>query len=198
MRKTILIATLLTGVVATPAMAQDDTASPGNFYVTGILGYDAPQGDVDDTAGLVYGISAGYDFNVGRNLVIGPEVELTSSSTDECASGINRAGDELCLEAGRDIYVGGRIGYRFGENRNHLVYVGGGYTNAEFRLSYDANLAGSTGDFDITDESDGFRLKGGVELGLGRSAFVRAEYRYSNYDGDFDRHQVVGGIGLRF
>ena len=197
MRKTIIVAALLAGAMATPAMAQE-TQAPGRFHVTAIVGYDAPDGDVDETSGLVYGLSAGYDFNIGRNLVIGPEVELTSSSTDECASGVNRAGDELCLEAGRDIYVGGRIGFRFGGEGRHLAYVGAGYTNAEFRLRYDANLAGSTGDFDLTDESDGFRLKGGVELGLGRNAFVRAEYRYSSYEDDLDRHQVVGGIGLRF
>lgn len=201
MRKTVLIAALFAGAMATPAMAQDaeGTASPGNFYITGIVGYDAPEGDVDDVSGVVYGVSAGYDFNLGRNLFVGAEAELTSSSTDECANGINRAGDELCLEAGRDIYVGGRAGVRFGNVQQHRAYVGGGYTNAEVRLRYDANLAGSTGDFDATEELDGFRLKAGAEFGLGRNVFARAEYRYSSYDeGDLDRHQLVGGIGLRF
>ena len=199
MRKTLLVAALFAGATATPAFAQDSDTAPGRFHVEGIVGYDAPDGDVDDASGVVYGIGAGYDFNIGRNLTIGPEVELSSSSTDECASGINRAGDQLCLDAGRDIYVGGRIGYRFGSDRQHLVYVGGGYTNAAFDLTYDANLAGTTGDFSITDETDGFRLKGGVEVGIGRNAFVRGEYRYSRYDdADLDRHQLVAAFGLRF
>jgi outer membrane immunogenic protein len=201
MRKTALIAALFAGAMATPALAQDaeGTASPGEFHITGIVGYDAPDGDVDDTSGIVYGVSAGYDFNIGRNLFVGPEAELTSSSTDECASGINRAGDELCLEAGRDIYLGGRIGLRFGSEGQHKAYVGGGYTNANFGVTYDANLAGSTGDFTLNDDVDGFRLKAGGEIGLGSNAFVRAEYRYSRYDdADLDRHQPVGGIGIRF
>jgi outer membrane immunogenic protein len=197
MKKIVVIAALLAGVAATPAMAQE-TAAPGNFHITGIVGYDAPDGDVDETTGVVYGVSAGYDFNIGRNLVVGPEVELTSSSTDECASGINRAGDQLCLEAGRDIYVGGRVGLRFGNEGRHIAYVGGGYTNAQFRLTYDANLAGNTGDFDVKEDSDGWRVKGGVEFGLGRNIFTRAEYRYSSYEDDVDRHQVVAGIGIRF
>ncbi len=203
MRKTALIAALFAGAMATPAMAQDDEgmASPGNFHITGIVGYDAPEGDVDDTSGIVYGVSAGYDFNIGRNGVLfaGPEVELTSSSTDECATGINRPGDELCLDAGRDIYLGGRLGMRFGSEGQHKAYIGGGYTNANFGVRYDANLAGSTGDFTADDDVDGFRLKAGGEFGLGSNAFVRAEYRYSRYDdADLDRHQLVGGIGIRF
>lgn len=198
MRMFALAAALLAGTIATPALAQDDATPPrGGFHVYGILGYDAPDGDVDDTSGVVYGVGAGYDFNIGRDVFAGPEVELTSSSTDECQAGTIRAGDLLCVNAGRDIYVGARIGARIG--RNARVYVGGGYTNAAFEVTYDANLAGSTGDFVADDDLDGFRLKGGAEFDLGRKAFVRAEYRYSNYDdGDLDRHQLVGAIGFRF
>jgi outer membrane immunogenic protein len=200
MRKSVLIAALLTGAMATPAMAQDSEgpASPGEFHVTGIVGYDAPDSD-GDASGVVYGVSAGYDFNIGRKFFVGPEIELTSSSTDECASGIERAGDKLCVEAGRDIYLGARAGFRFGEDGRHKVYIGGGYTNASFKVDYDANLPGTTGNFLIDDDLDGFRLKAGAELGVARNVFVRAEYRYSNYDeADLDRHQVVGGIGIRF
>jgi outer membrane immunogenic protein len=199
MRKLILVAALLGGVAATPAMAQDNGSARGRAHIEGVIGYDAPHGDVSDASGIVYGLGAGYDFFIGRNLTIGPDAEITTASTDECATGINRAGDQLCLDAGRDIYVGGRIGYRFGGNGQHLAYIGGGYTNARLHTTYDANLAGTTGDFDISDDEDGFRLKGGVEVGIGRNAFVRAEYRYSRYeDADLNRHQVVGAIGLRF
>jgi outer membrane immunogenic protein len=37
-----------------------------------------------------------------------------------------------------------------------------------------------------------------VEHALGSRAFVKAEYRYSNYEAGLSRNQVVGGIGLRF
>ncbi|MFN3724772.1 MAG: porin family protein [Allosphingosinicella sp.] len=197
MRKTLFVAALLTGGMATPAMAQDDT-SRGGFHVGAIVGYDTVQGDVDGADGVTYGVTAGYDFEIGRNFYIGPEVELSTSSVDECESGINRAGDLLCLDAGRDIYVGARFGTRVGPNRDVFLYAGGGYTNAEFHATYDANLAGNTGDLDISEETDGFRLKAGVEWDFVRNAFVRAEYRYSNYDGDIDRHQAVAGVGLRF
>jgi outer membrane immunogenic protein len=196
MRKIALAAALLAGTIATPAFAQDAEAPRGGFHVSGIVGYDAPDGDVDDASGLVYGVGAGYDFNIGRDVFVGPEVELSFSNVDECQAGIIRAGDLTCVESGRDIYVGARVGTRIG--RNARVYIGGGYTNAAYEVSYDANLPGSTGDFISDDELDGFRLKGGAELDIGRNAFVRAEYRYSNYEGDFDRHQLVGAIGFRF
>lgn len=196
MRKIVIAAALLTGTVATPAFAQDEQPLSGP-HIAAIAGYDAVEGDVDGSSGIVYGIAAGYDFQLGRNVFAGPEIELTTSSTDECEAGFNRPGDLLCVDAGRDIYVGARIGTRVG--RNARVYVGGGYTNAAFDISYDANLAGNTGDFTIDDDADGFRLKAGAELGIGRNAFLRAEYRYSNYDDlEIDRHQVVGGIGFRF
>lgn len=196
MRKTLIVAALLSGAVATPALAQDEPR--GGFHVGAIVGYDVVEGDVDGSEGVTYGVTAGYDFAVGNNFYIGPEAELSTSSIDECEGGVERAGDLLCLEAGRDIYVGARFGTRVGPNRNVFLYAGGGYTNTEFRATYDANLAGNTGDFDVTEEVDGFRLKAGAEFDIFRNAYVRAEYRYSNYDGDIDRHQAVAGVGLRF
>jgi len=56
-------AALLAATLATPAFAQDD-APRGGFHVSGILGYDAPSGDVDDSSGVVYGITATYDANL--------------------------------------------------------------------------------------------------------------------------------------
>jgi hypothetical protein len=37
-----------------------------------------------------------------------------------------------------------------------------------------------------------------AQIGIGSRAYVRTEYRYSNYQDGVDRHQVVGGIGVRF
>ena len=37
-----------------------------------------------------------------------------------------------------------------------------------------------------------------AEYALGTNAFVKTEYRYSNYESGFERHQVLGGFGFRF
>jgi outer membrane immunogenic protein len=33
---------------------------------------------------------------------------------------------------------------------------------------------------------------------IGSSAYIGAEYRYSNYEADISRHQVAGTLGFRF
>ena len=38
----------------------------------------------------------------------------------------------------------------------------------------------------------------GAQIGLGSNAYLKTEYRYSNYQDGVDRHQVVGGLGFRF
>ena len=47
----------------------------------------------------------------------------------------------------------------------------------------------------------------GVEYNLTPTAYIKGEYRYShyghingidNYDPNVDRHQIMGGVGIRF
>ncbi|HEX8535494.1 MAG TPA: outer membrane beta-barrel protein [Allosphingosinicella sp.] len=226
MRK-FVIAALLAGTVATPAFAQD-TASPfTGFRLEGLAGYDKlKSGDRNDDAvdtnddngdesieGVGYGIGAGYDFDLG-GVVAGVEAEYTDSSgkqeADETLDGIpftSRIG------IGRDIYVGGRIGFRAAPST--LVYAKGGYTNTS--IEFAAKTAGDR--FELDSNVDGWRLGAGVEQLLGPNLYGKVEYRYSNYRNldfsdnfdlenfesedfgtkiDLDRHQVMAGIGFRF
>jgi len=51
---------------------------------------------------------------------------------------------------------------------------------------------------------DGFRVGAGLEYNISPTTYVKGEYRYSHYgdvdgyDIDLDRHQLVGGVGIRF
>jgi len=106
------------------------------------------------------------------------------------------AGDSLRVRAGRDLYVGGRVG--FGVGSNSLVYAKAGYTNARFRADYDDGTAATVADFTQRTNLDGIRAGVGAQIGVGSRAYLRTEYRYSNYQDGVDRHQVVGGFGVRF
>ena len=192
MRK-IIVAALLAGGLATPAFAQDAAPFSG-FHVEGIVGYDTTDVEGEGTNGIVYGIGAGYDIQSG-NLVFGIDGEASKSTLDECVASVDVTGDELCAEAGRELSVGGRPGFVVGSNA--LVYARAGYTNARVNIDYD-HPTNNTLDLNEGDNLDGVRVGGGVELALGTNAFVRAEYRYSNYEQGFDRHQAVGGFGFRF
>jgi outer membrane immunogenic protein len=193
MRKYIVAAALVAGMFGAPAMAQERPAFSG-VKVEGLLGYDRLKVPGDHSNGVLYGAGVGYDARMG-NFVVGVEGEAAGSTADECATGVTNANDRLCAKLGRDLYVGGRLGAVVGNST--LLYAKAGYTNARLRLTYTDGLTG-TGNFDVGSNKDGFRVGGGVEQAIGRNAFVKAEYRYSSYSDNFDKHQVVAGVGFRF
>jgi len=195
MRKFAFAAALLAGTIATPAMAQDNNPHLGGFHVDGIVGWDRPRISDEHANGVLYGMGLGYDVQSG-NAIFGVEAEASDSTSDESATGFAIAGDTLRVRAGRDLYVGGRVG--FGVGSNSLVYVKAGYTNARFRVDYDDGTAATLPDFTQRTNLDGVRAGVGAQFGIGSNGYLRTEYRYSNYQDGVDRHQVVGGIGFRF
>lgn len=180
----LLPALCIAAIAATPAHAQE----AGNFggVKLGVLtGYDnvgLEYADLDgDDDGVLYGVTAGYDMDLG-SAVIGLELEASDSSTKERYTDAVY-GDSVALSAGRDLYIGARIGIPV---TNHLlIYAKGGYTNARAKLSYNDGEGLVVSD---SDTLDGWRLGGGVEL-ASVNHFSRIEYRYSDY-GDYK----VGGV----
>jgi outer membrane immunogenic protein len=192
MRK-YLLAALVAGAVATPALAQDDRPPFTGVRVEGIVGYDRADAN-PHTNGVLYGVGAGFDFQTG-GAVLGVEGEFSDSTADRCVTGLGVAGDRTCAKAGRDFYAGGRVGGVVGSNT--LLYAKAGYTNARINADY-TGVAGGPASFSLHEDLDGVRVGGGVEHAVGRNAFVKAEYRYSNYEAGAERHQAVVGFGFRF
>ena len=196
MRK-YLFAAIVSGAavaVSSPVAAQDTTPFSG-LRVEGLVGYDTTDVEGEGSDGVVYGAQAGYDFQ-SNGAVFGVEGEVGDSTVDECVGGVVVAGDTLCADAGRDLYVGGRVGAALG--RNVLAYGKVGYTNARFRLDYEDGTAATANDFSVAENLDGVRAGAGLEFALGPNSYAKTEYRYSNYEQGFDRHQVVAGFGFRF
>ncbi|MGH6783773.1 MAG: outer membrane protein, partial [Sphingomicrobium sp.] len=119
-------------------------------------------------------VGAGYDFAVGNGAALGVDVEASDSTTDVDI-----------VSTGRDLYAGARATFAVSPTAN--VYVKGGYTNARIKAD---GLGSANG--------DGFRLGAGAQLSIGGKAYVGGEYRYSNYESDFSRHQLAAVIGTRF
>lgn len=186
-------AALLASTLATPAFAQD-TAPFSGVRVEGIVGYDTADIEDENANGLLYGVGVGYDVQSG-GLVFGIDGEVSDSQLEDCAAGGIVAGDELCGRGGRDLYAGARVGAVVGSNA--LLYARAGYTNARVTAAYD-HPTNNALDLVERDTLDGLRVGGGLELAIGSNSFVRAEYRYSNYEQGFERHQAVGGFGFRF
>lgn len=200
MRKLAYVALLAATAMATPAFAQDKAPFTGP-RAEGVVGYDNISGGSDNSSessdGVVYGGAIGYDVQAG-GVVIGAEAELTGSTTDIRANGVDVAGDELVVGAGRDIYLGARVGAPVSDRA--LIYAKGGYTNARVNTTY------SVGSSTLEDhvDLDGWRVGAGVEYKVSPNVYVKGEYRYSNYpeiegyEIDLDRNQVVAGVGIRF
>jgi outer membrane immunogenic protein len=208
--------------VATPAMAQTASEVPfTGVRVGGEVGYDhirtGSSEDVDTTRdlkqsidGVEYGAVVGYDFAAGDNLRIGAEASYAGSTAERDFNNDSPTVFNLgSVQADRDIYVGGRVGYV--TSPSTMVYAKAGYTNQRFAT------VGSDGTVDLNQrlDTDGWRLGAGAEFAVGRNAYIGAEYRYSNYskgeidfdgntpDGsrfnlDTDRHQIVATAGVRF
>lgn len=193
MRKCFL-AVLLAGAAAAPAMAQEAAPFSG-VRVEGVAGYDRADVEGQDSDGITYGAGIGYDVQ-SRGAVFGVEAEATDSTVDECVADVDITGDELCAELGRDLYVGGRVGAAVSPNL--LLYGKAGYSNARARVDYEDGTAGTALDVSEGRNLDGLRVGGGLEFALGTNSYAKTEYRYSNYEDGFDRHQVVAGFGFRF
>ena len=193
MRK-YLLAALCAGTLATPAFAQDQGNLSG-FRVEGLVGYDRPSIADENADGVLYGMGVGYDFQSG-NTVFGIEAEATDSTGNERVAGVALPGDELRVRAGRDLYIGGRAGAVVGGST--LIYAKAGYTNAQVRVDYEDGTAGTINDFTDRTNLDGVRAGAGAQFAIGTNAYLKTEYRYSNYEDGVDRHQVVGGFGFRF
>lgn len=191
--KKLLIAALFATTVAAPAMAQEAAPFTGP-RVEGLIGYDKLKGAGDGRDGLGYGIAAGYDFQLG-GAVAGVEAEFADSNTDGCDSNYVVANDRICASARRDLYAGARLGVAV--TPSTLLYAKAGYTNARVGVNY-TNPANAAQNFSLRDNLDGVRVGAGVEQKLGTNLYVKGEYRYSNYESGFERHQVLGGLGFRF
>jgi outer membrane immunogenic protein len=213
MRKLVLGA-LAAATVATPALAQDVGGPFTGPRVGAILGWDGLRaGSTEDSDfrggdesadGLLYGGDIGYDMAF-NGAVVGVEGEITGS-TAKVENNVDNFGYGR-VKTGRDLYLGARVGVL--ATPTTLAYVKGGYTNARLDL---------TRRNDVTTDRhynlDGYRIGAGVEQSMGGKAYVKAEYRYSNYGDarleyangtntdnfsvDTDRHQVVVGAGIRF
>lgn len=174
---------LSTAAVAAPAMAQDADKAFSGAHVEAIGGWDRVQGEDQHDDGFLYGANAGYDIRRG-NAVFGVEGEISDSTQKQSVGGLTE-------KAGRDLYAGARIGYVVGGN--NLLYAKAGYTNARFTVDgTDTGVTLAKGNL------DGWRAGAGIEHQLNNNMFVKAEYRYSNYEQGVSRNQVLGGVGIRF
>jgi outer membrane immunogenic protein len=184
-------ATLLLAPVS--AFAQD--AAPAHDFagprIEARIGYETPT--ISDGSGSIwkigsavsYGGEVGVDIRAGNKVVVGPYANYEFSSVSLCDGG-------LCLNETGNLSVGGRVGVILGTKT--LLYAKGGYASI--------TLEAKSGSVTDSESKGGVQGGLGVEVGLGKKAYVFLEGSYADY-GDFhginlQRRHVAGGVGFRF
>lgn len=202
-------------IMASPACANEFPigrveANIGWDHVRGKLSYKdsvVPANDLSDsrsTDGVVFGATVGADFPVA-GYYLGVEASADLASNKKCEPILGN--DSACFKVKRNFAIGGRAGAPLGKRA--LAYVGLAYVNGRATVGYTDNLV-PTNDFSASDSRDGYRISGGVEYRVKGNMYAKLEYRYSDYGAykyaagtesvsiGFTRHQMVGGIGVRF
>jgi len=192
----------LAALFAGPAYCQTGTG----LRVEVTTGYDALTShdnfeDIPDTLdGLRVGGAVGYDIAMSERLRLGVEAGIGFSFNDDRTAILSR--DRLNLATARDLDFSARAGFLV--SGRTLAYLKAGYANSRIALRYDANVGGSYDSVRTARNGDGLRLGAGVEHGLSDRFYLKAEYRWTRYFGDYayqerpTRNQLLAGAGLRF
>jgi len=183
--KHLLAATFLAMALATPAFASDEVT----YRVEAHGGWDRVTVGGGGDEGITYGLAVGVDIPLGSVAFIGFEGGADLSTTKECFGSVAAFG-RFCEKAGRDLSAVARVGVNV--SKGLKLYALGGYSNARITDSFTSTLGSSK----ISTNGDGYRLGAGTEIKLGASAYTKLEYRYSNYEGGYARHQIIAGLGL--
>lgn len=179
-------------VGAAVALFAAPAAANAQAFIQAEAGADHVSVEGENRTGFGYGISGGYDYQLNGGLFIGVQGTFADSDTKQCYS--EGEGYKSCVEAGRDVSAVVRLGTAAGEKSK--VYVFGGYTNARVELT--ARSSELDGVYGLRTDLDGVRLGAGFQQDLNDKFFVKAEYRYSNYQNDVSRHAGVVALGAKF
>ncbi|WP_010544068.1 outer membrane protein [Sphingomonas elodea] len=206
-------------VVAAPAAAQGALETPaGGVRLELVAGWDRPVlrlqsaggGTVDagevtgGQTGISYGGEIGYDVATSSATFVGGYAGLSGSTAAACTAPSSIA--RYCVHAGRNLTLGLRAGVM---SHGVAFYAQGGWSNGQIKDERTSALFPALNGKG-SDTLDGFHVGLGLQARLPGRAYAKIEYQFTNYNGfefnldgspiklDFDRHQISGGLGVRF
>lgn len=162
-------------------------------YAGILTGYGWGDGSLEnlgdqDFDGARFGGFAGYNWDLGNQLVVGVEGDLNYDWNEESVGGAD-------VNSGLNWSARARIGYSMDRA---LLFAAGGYTGT--------NVSVDGAGFDDDDTLHGWTIGAGVDYALTDRMFTRIEYRYNDFgsgnlagnDIDFDQHVVNVGLAVKF
>lgn len=188
MKKISIALAAVAAAASTPAFAE----APSGSRLEVLVGWDKVSLDLNDYGlgsydkdGVAYAVGVGYDIPTAGSVAFGVDAEISGASTKFV---YDDGVDYVKVSTGRDLYVGGRITAAVNPKLN--LYGKVGYTNARIK--------GEANGFTDAANGDGVRFGLGAQLQLSAPIYSVLEYRYSNYEANISRNQVLVGIGARF
>ncbi|MFN7127161.1 MAG: outer membrane protein [Allorhizobium sp.] len=162
-------------------------------YAGILTGYGWGDGELvgfgsDSFDGARLGGFAGYNWDLGNQLVVGVEGDLNYDWNEETVLGQD-------IDSGLNWSARARVGYAMDRA---LLFAAGGYTGTN--ISTDGSLGSDD------DTLHGWTIGGGVDYAVTDRMFTRIEYRYNDFgsgdlggtDVDFDQHTVNVGLAVKF
>ncbi|KAB2690326.1 outer membrane protein [Brucella tritici] len=160
-------------------------------YIGGQIGYGWGKSKLDDgfdtlelkPDGFLGGLYAGYNFDLGNNVVLGVDGDVTYNNLKDDFTG---AGGSLESKLRWSGAVRARVGYAFDR---FLPYIAGGVAFGQVKNSGNVGLA----EFSESKTLTGWTAGAGVDYAATDNVIVRLEYRYTDYgDKDFN----LGGFNV--
>lgn len=225
--KALLLASTVALVAATGAKAADavieqepapvvvaPTFTWNGAYIGGQVGYGWGKTNLDGdiftygdvkTDGFLGGLYAGYNFDLGNNVVLGIDGDVTYN---DLSKGIDiYDGDEFAGSFENKLRWSGavraRAGYAFDR---FLPYIAGGVAFGNVKNSGEIDGIG----FSESKTLTGWTVGGGVDYAATDNLILRLEYRYTDYgdkdidfgglsvNNDFKTNEVRLGIAYKF
>lgn len=179
-------------LLTTPAVASEFVGP----RLEGVIGWDEQRygesyglGDDNRSSSLGYGFALGYDAAFGNGLIAGIEGGVLFAGR---GLRFGTAEDGGRFRPRRDLELSARVGTTVADRA--FLYGKIGYTNFELRQELVAD------DIVANDKVrlDGLRLGAGLEVPITANTYLKAEYRYSDYERDVKKNDILTGFGLRF
>lgn len=161
-------------------------------YAGILTGYGWGDGEVagfdENFDGARFGGFAGYNWDLGNQLVVGVEGDLNYDWNEESVGALD-------VDSGLNWSARARVGYAMDRA---LLFAAGGYTGT--------NVSAEGAGVDEDDTLHGWTIGGGVDYALTDRMFTRVEYRYNDFgngdlggtDIDFTQHTVNVGLAVKF
>ncbi|MEJ5901032.1 outer membrane protein [Ochrobactrum teleogrylli] len=225
--KTLLLASTVALVAATGAKAADavieqepapvvvaPTFTWNGAYIGGQVGYGWGKSDFSGDLftygnvkpdGFLGGLYAGYNFDLGNNVVLGIDGDITYN---DVSKGIDIYDGDLAVGSFENKLrwsgaVRARAGYAFDR---FLPYIAGGVAFGNIKNSGDIDGIG----FSESKTLTGWTIGGGVDYAATDNLILRLEYRYTDYgdkdldfgglsvNNDFKTNEVRLGVAYKF